>query len=112
MSSEEARPIISILRKPDVMSMTGLPESSLHALIAKGKFPRPITLSVKRVGWQLHEIQAWLYARVEATQSETPEAIRERGRRPPRARDAAARPTRTQRPTKSTSADDRRTARN
>lgn len=112
MSSEQARPLISILRLPDVIGMTGLPESSIYALIAKDEFPRPIALGAKRVGWSLSDVQAWLYAKIEATKNETPEATRQRGCRPPKAADSDARPARVQRGKNSTRADGRRKARN
>nr|WP_283842533.1 AlpA family phage regulatory protein [Bradyrhizobium sp. G127] len=89
---------------PDVIGMTGLPESSIYALIAKDEFPRPIALGAKRVGWSLSDVQAWLYAKIEATKNETPEATRQRGCRPPKT-------ARVQRSTKSTRADGRRSAR-
>ena len=49
----------TILRRPDVERLTGLRRSSLYALMAAGKFPRPITLSEKSVGWLEPEIAEW-----------------------------------------------------
>lgn len=113
MSSEHARPVIEIKRLADVMSMTGLSQSSIYALIAKSDFPRPITLSAKRVGWCLSDLQAWLQSRIEASKNETPADIRQRGRRPSKPKAAErpiARPARAPRHTNSTRADDRRTS--
>lgn len=97
---------------PDVIGMTGLPESSIYAAIAKNEFPRPIALGVRRVGWSLSDVQAWLQIRVDASKNETPEAIRQRGRRPakPKAERPIPRPARAPRHTKSTRADGRRTS--
>lgn len=110
MSSEQAHAIINIRRLPDVMLMTGLPESSIYRLMAQDEFPRPVKLSAKRVGWQLHEVQAWISAKIEATKNETPDDVRQRGRRPKRVV-RVQRAKRIQRPTKSTRAG-RRIARN
>lgn len=47
------------LRRPQVEEMTGLPESSLYAEMAKGNFPKPIKLSANRVAWLEDDIAAW-----------------------------------------------------
>jgi prophage regulatory protein len=56
----------TILRRPDVERLTGLRRSSLYALMAAGKFPRPITLSEKSVGWLEPEIAEWQKVRIAA----------------------------------------------
>ena len=56
----------TILRRPDVERLTGLRRSSLYALMAAGKFPKPITLSEKSVGWLEPEIAEWQNARIAA----------------------------------------------
>jgi prophage regulatory protein len=53
----------SILRRPDVERATGLPRSSLYALIAAKKFPKPIKLGGKSSGWLEAEIIEWQRAR-------------------------------------------------
>lgn len=105
--STEARPILTMLRLPQVVAMTGLPPASIYALIAADKFPRQIALSVNRVAWVEADVQAWLRARVDeaSKQSDNP-----RGCRPPKA--ARVRPARAPRNTNSTRADGRRSARN
>ena len=47
------------LRRPQVQEITGLPESSIYAEMAKGNFPKPIKLSANRVAWLEDEIAAW-----------------------------------------------------
>lgn len=56
----------AILRRPDVERVTGLPRSSLYDLVAKGKFPAPIRLSPRAVGWLEQDIADWQKARIEA----------------------------------------------
>jgi prophage regulatory protein len=52
MSSTDTneRPL-RILRKPEVMARTGLPSSTLYTLMAQGKFPRPVKIGERSVGW-------------------------------------------------------------
>ena len=40
-----------ILRRPEVQNRTGLPTSTLYALIADGRFPRPVKIGKRAVGW-------------------------------------------------------------
>lgn len=56
-----------ILRRPDVVRMTGLSRSTLYDWIARGEFPQPIKLGVLAVGWRETEIKAWLDERPQRT---------------------------------------------
>lgn len=47
------------LRRKQVRDVTGLPDSSIYALVAQGKFPKPFPLSQNRVAWLEDEIAAW-----------------------------------------------------
>lgn len=59
---------LSILRRKQVESRTGLSRSTIYARIAEGSFPRPIDLGGGRaVGWVESEINAWLQARIESS---------------------------------------------
>lgn len=53
-----------ILRRPDVEAQTGLSRSGIYDLMKAGKFPRPVPLGEKAVGWIEAEIEAWIEARV------------------------------------------------
>lgn len=59
-----------ILRLPAVIAYTGLPRSSIYAKIKAGKFPSPISLSSRTVGWLQSEIDAWLTSQIEASRSD------------------------------------------
>ena len=45
-----------ILRRKQVEVLTGLPRSSIYDLIGKGKFPKPIAIGPRSVGWLLSEL--------------------------------------------------------
>lgn len=53
----------TILRRPAVQSATGLSRSTIYAMMAAGRFPKPIPLGLRAVGWAESEINAWLEAR-------------------------------------------------
>lgn len=52
-----------ILRRAEVRNYTGLPYSTLYRLIAEKKFPAPIKLGERAVGWELASIDKWLESR-------------------------------------------------
>jgi len=54
-----------ILKLPDVMAATALSRSSIYDLIKHGKFPAPIKLSERAVGWLASEVDGWLTQRAE-----------------------------------------------
>jgi prophage regulatory protein len=45
-----------ILRRAEVQKRTGYPTSTLYDLISKGRFPKPVKLSVRSVGWVETEV--------------------------------------------------------
>lgn len=52
-----------ILRRPEVIQLTGLPQSTLYDRISAGDFPRPIKLGGPHscsVGWKESEVQSWI----------------------------------------------------
>lgn len=57
-----------ILRKCEVVGVTGLSYSTIQRKHKAGEFPKPVRLGANSVGWKLSEIQAWLDSleRVEA----------------------------------------------
>lgn len=66
----------AILRRPEVERATGLARSSLYALIAARKFPKPVKLGGKCSGWLEAEIVAW--QRERAAERDAPKRIRKR----------------------------------
>jgi prophage regulatory protein len=70
----------AILRLPTVKARTGLSRSTLYLRIAEGRFPAPVSLGGRAVGWIDTEIDAWLAERVAASREG---GARERERRNP-----------------------------
>ena len=52
-----------ILRRPEVQTRTGLSRSTLYAMMAEGRFPRPVKLGKRAVGWPESAIDRWLESR-------------------------------------------------
>jgi prophage regulatory protein len=52
-----------IYRIREVIRITGLGRSTLYAYIAAGKFPRPLRLGVRAVGWSSDAVFQWLAER-------------------------------------------------
>lgn len=49
-----------LLPLAQVMKITTLSRSTLYEEMAAGRFPRPVTLSARRVAWQSLSVRAWL----------------------------------------------------
>ena len=50
----------AILRLPAVKDRTGLSRSTIYLRISQGKFPKPVSLGGRAVGWVEVEIEDWL----------------------------------------------------
>lgn len=61
-STTAAAPVFIRLRA--VKAKTGLPESTIYYLQAKGRFPRSVKLGEKIVAWDEREIEAWMAERL------------------------------------------------
>lgn len=53
-----------ICRLPKVEEMTGRRRSAIYREIQEGRFPRPVKLGPRAVGWLEEEVQAWIMARI------------------------------------------------
>jgi prophage regulatory protein len=60
----EAKKTLSVLRLPAVRAKTQLPTSTIYAMMAAGRFPKPIALSVNTRGWIEAEVEEFLRARI------------------------------------------------
>jgi prophage regulatory protein len=70
----------TILRLPAVKTRTGLSRSTIYLRVAEGRFPTPISLGARAVGWIDAEVEAWLAGQIEQSRrtpggrSQQPEA--------------------------------------
>ena len=53
-----------ILRLPVVIHRTALSRSTIYKFIAAGRFPKPVRLGPRAVGWLESEIDDWIADRV------------------------------------------------
>jgi len=51
---------MNILRRAEVEKICGCKKSSLYELMRLGKFPKPLHLGARAVGWLDSEIQDWI----------------------------------------------------
>lgn len=56
-----------IIRLPTVKLRTGWSRSSIYSLMAQGKFPAPVSLGARAVGWIEHEVDQWIASRIAAS---------------------------------------------
>lgn len=56
---------MKVLRLAQVMDSTGLGRSTIYKYIAQGKFPTPLQLSERCVGWLESEVQQWIQSRLD-----------------------------------------------
>ena len=53
-----------ILRRPEVEAKTGFKRAHIYNLIKQGRFPKPMRLGVRAVGWDSAEIEEWIDERL------------------------------------------------
>ena len=55
---------IRFVRLPEVMARTGLSRSTIHVWMAEGRFPKPVPLGSRSVGWIESELEKWVRGRI------------------------------------------------
>lgn len=60
---------MKVIRLTQVIESTGLGRSTIYKYIAEGKFPKPLQLSERCVGWIEGEVQDWIQKRIDARNS-------------------------------------------
>jgi prophage regulatory protein len=63
--------VTTILRLPAVKARTGLSRSTIYLRVSEGRFPTPITLGGRAVGWIEAEVNEWLSKHIEASRKST-----------------------------------------
>jgi len=58
--SDQVRNTVSILRLKQVESRIGLSRSSIYKMMSEDKFPKPVSLGARAVGWIESSIDQWL----------------------------------------------------
>lgn len=53
-----------ILKLKEVMDCTALGRSSIYKYISEERFPKPISLGERSVGWIDSEVEEWILARI------------------------------------------------
>lgn len=61
---------LQLLRLPEVRARTGLPTSTLYAMMADGNFPRPVKLSARSVAWDESLVDRWIEQKLADQDSE------------------------------------------
>ena len=61
---------VRFLRLPEVLARTGLSRSTIYVRLDQGRFPRPVSLGARAVGWIEAEVDAWMRERVAASRSD------------------------------------------
>lgn len=56
---------MKVLRLAQVIDSTGLGRSTIYKYMAEGKFPIPLQLSERCVGWLENEVQQWIQSRLD-----------------------------------------------
>ena len=60
------------LRLPEVMARTGLSRSTIYVRLEQGRFPRPVSLGGRAVGWIEAEVDEWMRERIAESRSGAP----------------------------------------
>lgn len=61
----------TILRLPAVKNRTALSRSTIYKFIATTRFPKPVRLGPRAVGWLESDIDAWIEDRVAESRKST-----------------------------------------
>jgi prophage regulatory protein len=64
--SPAIEPLPKLLRLPAVLQATGLARSTVYRMVAERKFPAPVKLAKRAVGWRHDDIRQWTNARPSA----------------------------------------------
>lgn len=69
-SSYSEPPYEKIIKLPQVCEITSLSKSSIYEKMAKGEFPKSVSISNRCVGWLLSEVNTFIQERVAESRKE------------------------------------------
>ena len=58
-----------LMRRQEVLQVTGLSKSTLHAMVARKEFPAPVRIGLRAVAWRAWEVMAWIKSRPLASET-------------------------------------------
>ena len=61
---------VRFLRLPEVLARTGLSRSTIYVRLDQGRFPRPVSLGGRAVGWIESEVDEWMRERIVASRTD------------------------------------------
>jgi prophage regulatory protein len=50
----------TMLRMGEVVRLTGISGSTVKRMVIDGRFPKPMRLSPRRIGWKAGEVKTWI----------------------------------------------------
>jgi len=56
----------TLIRLPELLARAGIGRSTVYKLIAEGKFPRPVLIGARAVGFVSEEVDDWIKSRIAA----------------------------------------------
>lgn len=60
-----------ILRLPDVIHRVGFSRSTIYDLVSKGRFPAPVRIGIRAVGWLDTDINDWITQQINQSKGPT-----------------------------------------
>ncbi len=63
-TAPRTNPAVRFVRLPEVMERTGLSRSTIYVRVAEGRFPKPVPLGARSVGWIESELDEWFSDRI------------------------------------------------
>ena len=49
-----------LVRLPEILKLTGTTKATIYNWLRAGRFPRPLKMGPKAVGWRWTDVKAWL----------------------------------------------------
>ena len=62
--AQQIREALVILRRHQVEARTGLSRSTIYKFMSEGRFPKPVRIGVRAVGWNSSSVEAVNAARI------------------------------------------------